>query len=294
MAQAVLTDLTGPNSFQGFKSMVSRQLPASANLYWVRFRNPPKIFDKIGWSHGKKAFSNGFDSGPGSDQSRLLTYYATDVTVPSRQLTTGDAKQIGAMYRYATGTSFSEISIQFILPRTMFTRMLFERWMNYTANDASQKVAFYDDYVCSHLDIFKYERGGVKPTPTDWDNYKSVLSPKWKYKTQQEYDNQSVKWNRLSGVWVLKNAYPFNISNINLNSSPNGLLTMDVSFYFERYRFYYPKTNEQNIGDISIPVSLGSSGSAVASNTLASNLANAATGQAPTIIAGAGGATVIN
>jgi len=283
------TDLSGANSYQGFMSLVQRQVPAAANLYWVRFRSVPKILTQ--WKYGANAFNNNtYNGGPGNDQARLLTYYATDVTVPSRQITTGEAKQVGAMYRYATGTSFSEISIQFILPRSMFTRMLFERWMNYTANDATQKVAFYDDYVCSHLDIFKYERGGVNPVPPN--NSYGNLS-KLQRQEVDRYYKTSPKWNRLSGAWTLKNAYPFNISNINLNAQPNGLLTMDVSFYFERYRFYYPSTNEQNIPSINVAVDLGVDTSKDIQNAQGQNSANPNTGTAATVIATSQGGTTI-
>jgi hypothetical protein len=287
---ALFNSLSGPNSFQAFRSLVSRQAPATTNLYWVRFRKPPNIFYAGGisrYSDGISASNNGITEGPGSDQSRLLTYYATDVTVPSRQITTGDAKTVGSMYRYATGTSYSEISIQFILPRTMFTRMYFERWMNWTSNDSTQKVSWYDDYVCSHLDIFKYERGGMTPSPSDWNSYASVVAPRGETKPSYEnYKASSIKFNRCSGVWVLKNAYPFNISNINLNAGPGNLLSMEVSFYYERYRFYVPRDIE--LGDVNIPVTLGTTGSRNAAEGIAEATARGpvgASGSTPTVLA---------
>jgi hypothetical protein len=266
--------------------MVSRQAPAASNLYWVRFRKPPNVFYNIDgtgrYNDGIRAFNNGFSTGPGSDEARLLTYYATDVTIPSRQLTTGDAKTVGSMYRYVTGTTYSEISIQFILPRTMYTRMFFERWMNWASNDSTQKVSWYSDYVCNHLDIYKYERGGVTPSPTDWTSYSSVVSPGvgGERPSLENYKANSVKFNRCSGVWTLKNAFPFNISNINLNSGPTNLLSMEVSFYYERYRFYIPEN--PNVGDINIPVTLGSTGSRSASTGI-----NNATAVGPTGLSGA-------
>jgi hypothetical protein len=277
--------------------MVSRATPSANNLYWVRFREPPGVFyDASGaprYQDGIDAFNNGITTGPGVDNARLLTYYATDVTIPSRQLTTGDAKTVGSMYRYVTGTSFSEISISFILPRTLFTRMFFERWMNYTSNDATQKVAYYDQYVCPYLDIFKYERGGMTPTPVDWSSYSSVLSPTVRKAGRDAFLANQIKFNRCSGVWVLKNAFPFNISNINLNAGPASLVQMEVSFYYERYRFYTPP--RPNDADINIPVTLGSSGSSSASSGISA--ATAAPlgfgGATPTVLAAASGYTVI-
>jgi hypothetical protein len=57
---------------------------------------------------------------------------------------------------------------------------------------------------------------------------------------------------------------------------------MEVSFYYERYRFYVPA--DINLGDVNIPVSLGTTGSAAASSGIATS-----TSVGPT---GLGGATL--
>jgi hypothetical protein len=132
------------------------------------------------------------------------------------------------------------------------------------------------------LDIFKYERGGMTPAPTDWTSYSSVVSPGvgGEKPTLENYKANSVKFNRCSGVWSLKKAFPFNISNINLNSGPTNLLSMEVSFYYERYRFYTPVN--PNVGDINIPVTLGSTGSRSASTGIST-----ATARGPVGLSGA-------
>jgi hypothetical protein len=226
------TPLAGQNSFQGFLSLSKQNPPSYSNLYWVRFRTAPKIFTDRRIGALGSFFNAGLDGG--NEHAKLLTYYASDVTIPSRQLTTGEAKTVGNMYRYATGTSFSEISMQFILPRNLATRTFFERWMNYTANDASNRVCLYSEYVCPFIDIFKYERGGV-PSGVPDPSYSPIVSPDGK-----QVKTSPLEYNRCSGVWSLSNAYPFNISNINLNAGPANIITMEVSFYYERYRFYVP------------------------------------------------------
>lgn len=276
MANVAVTGLSGANSFQGFLSLARREAPSYNNLYWVRFRSKPKIFQNVPWFN--EFFNDGNVSGPGSDKSRLLTYYATDVTVPSRQLTTGEVKSVGTMWRYPTSTSFSEISIQFIVPRTYKTRTFFERWMNYSANDASQKVSWYDDVCTSYIDIFKYERGGTNPY--DQNAELSLVNP-----SQRNYT--TTKWNKCVGVWTMKNAFPFNISNMQLQSGPANYATMEVSFYFERYRFYVPN----NDGIDEVAVSLGTRG--VAASSAAQQASTAAgpgpQGLTPTIITGSNG-----
>jgi hypothetical protein len=248
-----VTGLSGANSFQGFLSLARREQPSYNNLYWVRFRTKPRVLTS-GTAGGLDTnvwfndfFNNGIASGPGTDKSRLLTYYATDVTVPSRQITTADQKSVGTMWRYPTGTSFSEISIQFIVPRTYKTRTFFERWMNYAANDASQRVSWYDDVVTSYMDIFKYERGGSNPY--NENDLLSLVNP-----SQRRYT--TTKWNKCVAVWSMQNTFPFNISNMQLQSGPANYMTMEVSFYFERYRFYVPA----NEGIEEVAVNLGSTG----------------------------------
>ncbi|UYA57501.1 tail tube protein [Synechococcus phage S-CREM1] len=276
MANVAVTGLSGANSFQGFLSLARREAPSYNNLYWVRFRSKPKVLDKSVWFND--FFNDGNTSGPGTDKSRLLTYYATDVTVPSRQLTTGEIKSVGSMWRYPTSTTFSEVSVQFIVPRTYKTRTFFERWMNYTANDASQRVSWYDDVCTSYIDIFKYERGGANPY--DQNAELSLTNP-----SQRNFTTN--KWNKCVGVWTMKNAFPFNISSMQLQSGPANYATMEVSFYFERYRFYVPN----NDGIEEVAVSLGSKG--VAASAAAQQQATAAgpgpQGVTPTIITSTSG-----
>jgi hypothetical protein len=230
---------SGSNSFQGFKAFASRKPPSFNNLYWVRFRGEPEILKKFGGASFAAYFTGdnsdtlgGSFGGPATDQARMLSYYANDVTIPSRQITTGDAKTVGAMYRYPTGTTFSEISINFTVPRSLETRMFFERWMNYMAEDSGNRVSWYNESVCPFMDIMKYERGGIIPPS---DKVSSTIDPR---------NRETVKWNQVTGAWVLSNVFPFNISNVQLSNGPAATVSMEVSFYYERYRFYQPN----NIG----------------------------------------------
>jgi hypothetical protein len=260
---------SGANSFQGFKAFVSRRPPSYNNLYWVRFRGIPTVlggsayFNNFFTGNNADTTGNSF-GGPGSDEARMLSYYANDVTIPSRQLTTGDAKTVGALYRYPTGTTFSEISINFTLPRALETRMLFERWMNYITEDSGNRVSWYNDSVCPFMDIVKYDRGGVIPTTDSI----SVVTP-----TADPRNKNTVKWNQATGVWALSNVYPFNISNVQLTNGTAGTLSMEVSFYYERYRFYQPR----NTGVSEVVDNIGAATAITAASYLAAAAASGAT-----------------
>lgn len=259
------THLSGANSFQGFKAFASRRPPSYNNLYWVRFRATPSTLKSKSSSFFDPFFDGGATSASGisygssgRDESRLINYYANDVTVPSRQITTGDVKTVGSLYRYPTGTTFSEISINFTLSRDLQTRTFFERWMNYITEDSGNRVSWYDDITCPFMDIFKYERGGVNPTSSGV----SVVSP-----TADVSTKDLVKFNKVTGVWCLSKVFPFNISNIQLTNGQAGLLSMEVSFYYERYRFYVPK----DTGTTDIPKSIGARAATEISSGLASS-----------------------
>lgn len=113
--------------------------------------------------------------------------------------------------------------------------------------DSGNRVSWYDNAVCPFLDIFKYERGGINPTLGEV----SLVSP-----TADESVRNTLKWNKVTGAWVLTNVFPFNISNVQLNNGPAATMSMEVSFYYERYRFYQPS----NSGVESVPDYLGPSG----------------------------------
>lgn len=191
-------------------SHMQQNPPAYSSLYHVEFSKLPTAVEKN--NIGEFALGD-------TPLSRNLTYYANEVSVPSRQITTGEQKAVGTMYRYPTSTTFSEISMQYTLPRNMLTRTFFERWMNYISNDANQYVLPYDDCVVPEVNIWKLERGGGAPVS------KPGLQP-------------GAQYNQVTAVWRLYNVFPFNISSFNLSNAQSNLINMEVTFYYERYRFY--------------------------------------------------------
>lgn len=204
----------GQNSIQEFMSHMQKNPPAYSSLYHVEFSKLPNVLMKNG-----SAIAGEFNLGDSGSLGRNLTYYANEVTVPSRQITTGEQKAVGSMYRYPTSTTFSEISMQFTLTRDMLTRTFFERWMNYISSDANQYVSPYNDCIVPELNIWKLERGGGAP----------VSKPGLQ---------AGAMYNQVTAVWRLYNVFPFNISSFTLSNAQSNLINMEVSFYFERYRFY--------------------------------------------------------
>lgn len=205
-------------SYNRFDEFVSRVAgdpgwnPATSNLYGVNLILPPprsdskSILQKIGMT------DRGVDE--------YINLLASEVSLPSRQLTTSEGRSFGAMYRYVTGTTFSEITISFLLTKNMFIRLFFERWMNYITDDSSNFVMTPDQYQAT-LRISKWENGGNVVMRKKDANGKVLNETRLKTCT---------------GNWVIEGCFPFNISTMTLNNEETSLLKCDVSFYYERYR----------------------------------------------------------
>jgi len=161
----------------------------------------------------------------------LMSQYANEVNTPTRQVTTAGAKIVGSEYMYATGSAFTETTVSFYVPRSHLLVTFFERWMNILANDANQYVDYYDNYVASTMTIYKLERGGGGIIPLDQNYLASVgLSEK-------DIPNKP-RYNQFVGMWTCFNVFPKTISTAQYNNQPGAPVTVDVSFSYERYRFY--------------------------------------------------------
>ena len=204
--------------------------PATTNLFSVHFSTPPIIREN--------SRTTRFQTETG-DLGLLLDYYAKTVNLPSKQITTGQTVNVGSGYKYSTGTAFSQISITFQMPRSQYTRALFERWTQLMANDGNQYTDYYLKYCCPELYIYKWERGGGDYAVTD---------PKLLRAVRQNGNNALLaRKNKLTSVYVLKNVFPYNIGSIQLDNGPAKLMDLNVQFYYERYRFY-PESSFDDTG----------------------------------------------
>ena len=52
------------------------------------------------------------------DHMRLFSLYASEVNTPTKQITTAGYRAIGSEINYATGSTFSEMSVRFLIPRS--------------------------------------------------------------------------------------------------------------------------------------------------------------------------------
>ena len=223
-------------SFQEFLSKTKGKdnAPSFTNLFSVRFQSPPMM------QYSAPATGPVQENPPGSrfdvnqsgnDLHWLLDFYADTVNLPSKQITTSQTPYVGSPFKYATNTAYSQISINFRMPRSQYSRNFFERWTTLMASDSEQYTRYYNDYVCPKMMIYKWERGGGGLAVSDPELIASI-------RESGSADMLLARKYQLTAAWELRNLYPYNIGSIQLNNSNAQTMTLSVGFYYERYRFY--------------------------------------------------------
>ena len=220
-------------SFQEFISRTKGRdnSPSFTNLYSVRFMSPSMMRTYTPANFLGPVQTEKFDIGMSNDLEWLLDYYDDTVNLPSKQVTTSQTPYVGSPFKYATNTTYSQISIQFRMPRSQYSRNFFERWTTLMASDSEQYTRYYNDYVCPKMMIYKWERGGGGLAVTDPELIASI-------RESGSADMLLARKYQLTAAWELRNLYPYNIGSIQLNNSNAQTMTLSVGFYYERYRFY--------------------------------------------------------
>jgi len=220
-------------SFQEFISRTKGRdnSPSFTNLYSVRFMSPSMMRTYTPANFLGPVQTEKFDIGSTNDLDWLLDYYADTVNLPSKQVTTSQTPYVGSPFKYATNTTYSQISIQFRMPRSQYSRNFFERWTTLMASDSEQYTRYYNDYVCPKMMIYKWERGGGGLAVTDPELIASI-------RESGSADMLLARKYQLTAAWELRNLYPYNIGSVQLNNSNAQTMTLSVGFYYERYRFY--------------------------------------------------------
>ena len=214
-------------SYQEFLAFSKKEEnhPSFTNLFSVHFAPPRILTNILGVQGGSK--SKRLNPNVGSLRDNL-NYYANSVNLPSKQMTTGSFLSVGSAIKYATGTAYSQMNISFIMPRSQYIRSFFEQWTTRISADSNQYVDYYDDYVCPSLTIWKWERNmGGKVTEDE-----KLAS----YLKDSTLPQMIARKYRVTAVWEMRNAFPFNIGSVQLNNDSARAMTLTVGMMYERYR----------------------------------------------------------
>ena len=213
------------NSLQNFLSFSkkSSNTPSYNNLFSV-YIQPPVVLMKTapeGFAAGGKTEKLNSGKGELRDATNL---YAKDVNLPSKQMGTGTVNDVGSAYKYATNPTYSQFSINFMMPSNQIIRTFFERWMERMSTDSSNMCDYYLNYVGFRVLIYKWERWG------------GVIAGKNPNKYQK--GDKVPRLHKLTAAWEIMNAFPYNIGSTQLMNEQAQVMTMNVGFYYERYRFH--------------------------------------------------------
>ena len=105
----------------------------------------------------------------GLSQERDMTFRCDHVTEPGRNiLTTSNSYHYGLPLSRAYGSSFSDITISFIMSEDNREKLYFERWMDlmigpYRNGQISKDmfdIKYFDDYVGTAI-LYKYNDNGI-------------------------------------------------------------------------------------------------------------------------------------
>ena len=202
-----------PNSFLRFADLVAsgEKDIAKSNLFSVEITLPPMMYAQGNYPQYREHYES-------------INYFADSVTLPARRIKTQSVKMIGQPYDYAYGQQKQEVRMSFIMTKDMYHRQFFETWMNMTANDAENRVTFYDEYTAD-IQILK------------WENAANVVYKGTAGGNTGRPIHYQQRMNRSTAVWQMYGAFPFDISAMTLNNGPADLLKIDVDFKYERFRF---------------------------------------------------------
>ena len=249
------------NSFQEFLARTKGRdnSPSFTNLYSVKFGTPRMMRAPLVLLGPTQA--SRLEVNSQNDLDWLLDYYADTVNLPSKQVTTSQTPYVGSPFKYATNTAYSQISINFRMPRSQYSRNFFERWTTMMASDSEQYTRYYKDYVSPKMMVYKWERGGGGLAVSDPELIASI-------RESGSADMLLARKYQLTAAWELRNLYPYNIGSIQLNNSNAQTMTLSVGFYYERYRFY---TADQFDSDTINYITLPANSDNVTTNSTSNN-----------------------
>lgn len=142
------------------------------------------------------------------EQRRLqdLTFQCETAEMPGRTIATNDIQISGPTYKLPYGTTYSDITLNFICTNDMYERKIFDDWLNYISNTRNFLTTFREDYVSS-IYVFQYDEGGDRS-----------MSPAVTFGVQ------------------LVDAYPIIIAPMQLAWAEDSIQRLSVTFAYTYYR----------------------------------------------------------
>lgn len=227
------------SNYSEFKSAVGRYGFSINNFYDVRFEIQPSspLFAEIAKTNELNPV----------ETRNLMRLYTDEAGIPGIQMSTGEYRVTNTpTLKYVYGSVFSEVQFSFIMDADSRIKGVFDVWTNWMYGYSSKsdqivgpliqrtpkmRTRYRDEYAVDIV-IIKYERAmsSHSNTPSDDDPNFSLreIIPGHK-------KSGGTKFYKAVPVYAVRlfNAFPSNISSMQLNSGTSELSKMSVTFEYE-------------------------------------------------------------
>ena len=148
----------------------------------------------------------------GAAGGAYLSIMTDSVNIPGKQITTTPFTMYGTETKMPYGIAYEELNVSFNCTNNMFERRYFDWWSRLISDPTNNYWNYYDDYV-TNIKLYKMPPGGGE----------SALGF-LEAATLSTY------------VMTIEEAYPVSINSQELSYDAEGVLKLNVTFAYRRYR----------------------------------------------------------
>ena len=164
----------------------------------------------------------------GTEQNMMLRCDTVDI--PGRSIATTEYRIYGPLRKIPYGAIYTDVACQFLLSEDLQEKSYFEQWQDKIVNHgafgssrASHNIGYYNDYV-GNVTIRQFSNGGD-----------------------------------LMSVHTLQEAYPVNVSPVQMSWGSNEFAKLAVAFAYRDYKVVYENASQPGLG-ASFGFSFGANG----------------------------------
>ena len=150
-----------------------------------------------------------------------LAIMATEASLPGRALATQDVSMFGTTRKMPYGYLYDSFKMKFICTNAMTERTFFDAWQQFIISPSSQYMEYHEQYKTDII-VKKLKGSGAV------DSLLAGESP--------TMDPPIAEAGSLLSTYVIEEAYPARIGYQELSYGSHEVLTLDVEFYFTRYK----------------------------------------------------------
>jgi hypothetical protein len=147
------------------KASINAPRPEDVGAFWSRITNrgggPAKTSRFLIQIASRPRFPDSWKLNFPQEMNRLsdLTFQCDTAEIPGRSIATNDIQIGGPTIKLPYGSTYSDMTLNFICTNDMYERKIFDDWLNYINNVTNFTISFREDYTTS-IYIFQYDEGG--------------------------------------------------------------------------------------------------------------------------------------